>query len=34
VDAARRAVAESAQALREAFTGTRAMEKKDSAFAK
>ena len=34
VDAARRAVAESAQALREAFAGTRAEEKKDSAFAK
>ncbi len=34
VDAAKRAVAESAQALREAFAGTRAVEKKDSAFAK
>ena len=33
VDAAKRAVAESAQALREAFAGTRAVEKKDSAFA-
>jgi acetyl esterase len=34
VDAAKRAVAESAQALREAFAATRAVEKKDSAFAK
>ena len=34
VDAAKRAVAESAQALREAFAGTRAVEQKDSAFAK
>jgi acetyl esterase len=34
VDAAKRAVAESAQALREAFAGTRAVELKDSAFAK
>jgi acetyl esterase len=34
VDAAKRAVAESAQALREAFSATRAVEKKDSAFAK
>ena len=34
VDAAKRAVAESAQALREAFAGTRAVEKKNSAFAK
>jgi acetyl esterase len=34
VDAAKGAVAESAQALREAFAGTRAVEKKDSAFAK
>lgn len=34
VDAAKRAVAESAQALREAFAGTRAVEKQDSAFAK
>lgn len=34
VDAAKRAVAESAQALREAFAGARAAEKKDSAFAK
>ncbi len=34
VDAAKRAVAESAQALREAFAGTRAVEEKSSAFAK
>jgi acetyl esterase len=34
VDAAKRAVAESAQALREAFAGTRAVDQKDSAFAK
>jgi acetyl esterase len=34
VDDAKRAVAESAQALREAFAATRAVEKKDSAFAK
>jgi acetyl esterase len=34
VDAAQRAVAESAQALRETFAGMRAVEKKDSAFAK
>jgi acetyl esterase len=34
VDAAKRAVAESAQALREAFAATRAVEKMDSAFAK
>ncbi|HEV8378129.1 MAG TPA: alpha/beta hydrolase [Tepidisphaeraceae bacterium] len=34
VDAAKRAVAESAQALREAFAGTGAVEKKDSTFAK
>jgi acetyl esterase/lipase len=34
VDAAKRAVAESAEALREAFAGTRGVEKKDSAFAK
>ncbi len=34
VDAAKRAVAESAQALREAFAATRAVEKQDSAFAK
>jgi len=34
VDAAKRAVAESAQALREAFAATRAVEKMDSALAK
>ena len=34
VDDAKRAVAESAQALREAFAATRAVEEKDSAFAK
>jgi hypothetical protein len=34
VDAAKRAVAESAQALREAFAGSRAVKKKDSTFAK
>jgi acetyl esterase len=34
VDAAKRAVAESAQTLREAFVATRALEQKDSAFAK
>jgi len=34
VDDAKRAVAESAQALREAFAATRAVEKMDSAFAK